>query len=200
VVDSIGRLRWHPTDRSIVVLDVPSVLNHEFRRFEPALLSKELHGYVMHHDAIPSLYRFARTIDLHIVDERQKAKTGGDPAKRTYPHECRHCAQPGSTTNPPRRCPRCGKPWEPVTPRLEDTAKWRTTLCEACGHRNRNRFPYCAHCGEALIHDDPTSGPPPLQLLERTRLPDPVRLRDALPRSFKGRRVEDVQLPEPEDT
>lgn len=76
------------------------------------------------------------------------------------PHECRHCGQPGSSSNPPAYCPSCGQRWDPIGPDGEavDSAG-STTTCSSCGKKQAGRFDYCARCGARMAYARPAARP-----------------------------------------
>lgn len=147
----LARLKRHPHDREIVLVEIPTDLNAAIGNFEPARLAPELHGYVMHHNAVPAFYRWARSAHVHVVDER----TSGH-GKHVLPVECSACGQPGRLNNPPTRCPSCGEKWLPVTPPGYANAQHQTTTpCPSCQQPQTGRFPYCATCGAQMAHERP---------------------------------------------
>lgn len=210
------RIRNHPTKTDCVILDVPSDLNTAMATFQPARLAPELRGYVCLTKHLDAFHRFAHFQNIEVVDDRS-TKTG----IRTWPHECRRCAQAGSMLNPPKMCPNCGEPWESITPRdIPDNEPFSHTRCMACGHKNTGRFMFCSSCGARMDH--PPRKAAAIPTTERERLTEPVRVSTALvqyardhggrplmptptpparSRFHDGRRIEDVDLPaEPEST
>lgn len=155
----IARIVKHPSDRECVVVQVPATLNEQFGRFGPARLSVEHHGYVLHHTHVDALYRFAKTVDLHLTDDRVSARRG----PQVQPTECRTCAQPGERFNPPNVCPSCGAPWSPITPPVHESSITETP-CPSCKHRQPGRFPYCSRCGKPMGHK-------PVAVVQRLALP-----------------------------
>lgn len=201
----VARIVRHPSDRDVVLLHTPHGLSNDMGRFAPARYSQEHRAYVLHNEHIPALYRFARTISLHVVDERRA--TAG---YRTQPVECASCQQPGSLGKPPKVCPSCGETWVPVPPPIKEEAKGRTE-CGKCRHRQDGRFPFCSSCGARMTYR-PAAAAPALvvPLDERRKLRDPEPLartlervvrqelpppkRPYVPESHHGRRVETVDL------
>lgn len=201
----IARVTRHPVDRDIVLLHPPPDMFNEFGRFGPARYSQDHKAFLLHNEHIPALYRFARTISLHVVDERVKSS----PGSRTQPVECSFCQQPGSMGRPPKSCPACGEPWVPTPPPVSEESKGRYE-CASCHHRQGGRFPFCASCGAKMTYHRPE----PRQAVEpRRRLKDPEPLSASVerlarrnevvlptpsgprqPRSHKGRPVETVDL------
>ncbi len=144
----LARLQRHPRDRDVVVVEVAADLNAAMGTFEPARLVPELHGYVMHLNAISAFFRWARFNEVHVVDERATAA-----GQRTLPVECSNCGQPGRLHQPPTRCPSCGESWSPVTPPGHaDTQRSMTTPCPSCHQPQVGRFPFCATCGAPMQH------------------------------------------------
>lgn len=138
------RLTSHGSDREVVLLHTPPDLAEQMGTFEPARWSPDLRAYLLHHEQIKALFRFARFHDLHVVDERRR----DDSAPRPLPVECASCGQPGRLTHPPTRCPSCGEPWRPVSPPGYSSIHHRTTRpCPSCHEPQSGRFPYCASCG-----------------------------------------------------
>ena len=170
----IARITRHPVDRDVVLLVPPPDMFNEFGRFGPARYSQEHRAFLLHHEHIPALYRFARTISLHVVDERVKSA----PGNRTLPVECSFCQQPGSMGKPPKTCPACGEPWVPTPPPVKEEAKGRHE-CGKCRHRQGGRFPYCASCGEPMRYPKPSPRP---VVEARPRLREPVSLESELAR------------------
>src|SRR5262245_14855130 len=66
------RLTPHPTDAHIVIIHIPHRHNDLMARYEPARLSVELHGYLLHTDHLDSFERFAAYAGLYVIDERTK--------------------------------------------------------------------------------------------------------------------------------
>lgn len=200
----VARIVRHPSDRDVVLLHVPIRMNNELGRFEPARFSEQHRAFVLHNEHIPALYRFARTISLHVVDER-RAVAG----YRTQPMECSNCHQPGSLGRPPKVCPSCGQTWVPVPPPIKEEARGRTE-CEKCRHRQDGRFPFCSSCGARMTYKAAAPAPV-IELESRRKLREPEALAVTLaratsrgqlpppkapasPESHHGRRVQTVDL------
>lgn len=196
----VARITKHPEDQACVLLHTPPNYNDRFGGFGPARYTPEHRAYVIHHTHIDALYRWAKRIDLHVIDERRAGKGG----IVTRPVECAACTQPGSKSNPPAMCPSCGVPWRPVPPPERHDPLVRTA-CPACSHKQPGKFPYCARCGAEMAYPDKPVKRPPLPRPERKRehLDDPLPLSQviaeeapALPAGTIGRPVEDVDLPD----
>lgn len=202
-----ARIEKHPYDESVFLLRPPPSFAREMGRAEFARWSREQNAYVIHKEHEDALRQFASHTDLHLVDDR-----GRNSGVRTRPHECRHCSQPGSMMNPPRRCPSCGEPWDPITPDdIEDNDMRRRTACPGCGYKNLGRFPFCSACGTRMEHPSflrpehstTTTEPVPfnealrdyartLDAVRRPVVPPPAR--PHAPTVYNGRRVETKDL------
>lgn len=210
----VVRLQRHPTDNACALLVAHPDLNQRLGKFGPARFVAEHHGYVLHHDHVDALYRFAKTAGIHVVDERVASST----SKRVPPHECRHCAQPARRFQPPAVCPSCGEPWTPTEPPVRDNPITRHP-CPSCGHKQPGRFPFCSRCAAPMQYPQPDRR----TTLPRTKLADPMPLATvldqamtegwanptttrpkppSLPSHMPGtyRRIDDVDLPDQEDT
>lgn len=169
----LARIKNHPTETDCVIIDVPPDLNKAMGTFGPARFDKDHRGFVCLVEHLESFYRFARFQNIDVRDERAFARAG----HRTWPQECRHCAQAGSYSQPPKRCPACGNNWEPITPQdIPDNDPRRSLRCECCGHKNFGRFPYCVECGGPLNHEPGLKNP----VITRDPLEEPVQLSTAL--------------------
>lgn len=200
----LARITKHPTDRDVVLVHMPYELRNEMGRFLPARYSSEHKAYIMHGEHIAAFYRFARTISLHVTDERRV--TAG---YRTMPVECESCGQGGSLRRPPKMCPACGQPWTPSNPPVKEEALGRHE-CPSCRHRQRGRFPFCAECGGRMDYTRDTGDARVVPLDQsRPRLRDPIPLGAQLermgpiipnprpplvPKIHKGRPVETIDL------
>lgn len=194
-MSSIIRVTRHPSDPDVVLVHTPPGLANELGRFEPARYAAEHRAYVMHGDHMAALYRFARTITCHVVDER--VTRGSGPG--TPPRECAGCGQPGSMGKPPKVCPACGVGWVPTPPPVT-AVRAPMTECRACGHRQTGRFPFCSACGGQMVYA-PRREPPPTfqtaaQNVRRRRSAEPARLDELLEQLAAPQRpVVDVELP-----
>jgi hypothetical protein len=175
-VSDLIRLTAHPADENVVVLDVPQHLNPRMRQL-PARLSTELHGFLLHVDALPALANWARHNHVHVADDRgvhgkQPTPTAG--SRRSAP-ECASCAQPAPMSRPTKVCPACGEPWKPVVFRLSNNEASRTA-CPSCKHEQTGRFAFCERCGTRMAYDKPV----PRFTTQREHLDQPQSLGDAL--------------------
>jgi hypothetical protein len=69
----LATLRLHPTDPNLVILAVPADLNSTIGRFEPARLSTQHKGYLVHNDHLDALGRFLALQNVAVADERALA-------------------------------------------------------------------------------------------------------------------------------
>lgn len=166
----LARLRQHPADEAALIVSIPHELNYEMARFQPAILATEHKGYVLLAEHLPSLQRFAQTVNLRIIDERAAPE-----GSRTLMPECANCGQPAKLGHEPRRCPSCGGVWSSTFLDGLDNRRGLTQTCPI-GHTQQGAFPYCGTCG-APIEPTKPSGPPAIL---RQVLADPKPLADVI--------------------
>jgi hypothetical protein len=93
----IATLRPHPTDPNFAVLAVGPDVNPILGRFEPARLSPQHKGYLIHDTDIDSLVRFLRIHGVALADERAKPTTATPPTFVKKPFGALKCANCGYT-------------------------------------------------------------------------------------------------------
>lgn len=156
-------LHAHSTDPDALVLKTPIEIASEMGRFAPARYDRETRGYLLHVDHLDALRRFAKTIGLHIIDQRQ-----APPGDKPLMPECGNCGQPAALTRQPDHCPTCGRRWKPVFIRGTETRDPLTKACVRCGHTQGRRWAYCIRCGQSMPDD-----PPEWNVVHHVDLPRP---------------------------
>lgn len=166
-------LHAHPSDPDILVLKTPHELASEMGRAAFARYDADMRAYLLHIDHLDALRKFAKMVNLYLIDQRQ-----APPGEQTRAPECKHCGQPAALMSQPNRCPACGKPWDPVFVGSDNPLSPLKKACVRCDHRQLRSFAYCSQCGEVMPPDEDVLVrrlPIP-----RTNLADPMPLSDAV--------------------
>jgi hypothetical protein len=174
-ISRLIRIRLHPDDPRLVLLDTPPQLATTMGRFEPARFVGMRNGaYMLPADLLDSLTTFARHHDVLLTDERATSTTGSERGRVVGPArplpQCANCAQPTRRDHQPAYCASCGHPWQPIEHQGHAGDRDREH-CTTCGATQSPGFGYCQRCGTTMTH---TPAPPPMPATPRKRLEDPL--------------------------
>jgi hypothetical protein len=178
-VTRLVRVRLHPDDERLVMLDTPPQLAQTMGRFEPARFVGLRGGaYVMPTDMLDHFASFARLHDVLLIDERSSVATDTGSGGRVVGHarplpECAQCGQPARRDRQPDYCPSCGWTWAAVEhePYREDEQREQCTRCLA---RQPFGFEFCQRCGTEIDHAVQPGRVVPVADAPRVQLEDPL--------------------------
>jgi hypothetical protein len=178
-VTRLVRVRLHPDDERLVLLDTPPQLAQTMGRFEPARFVGLRGGaYAMPTEMLGHFESFARLHDVLLIDERASVATDTPHGRRVVGHarpvpECGTCGQPARRDRQPDYCPACGRAWAPVEhePYREDEQREQ---CARCLARQPFGFDYCQRCGTSIDHEQQPGRVVPIADAPRVQLEDPL--------------------------
>lgn len=191
-VQSLARIMRHPSDYSLVVIQIPATENHHMAG--RTVLDRQLGGWIMHRDQTRSFKTYWKgVVGGHVLDETEVRDS-----RRMHPVECgniverweandgtkveERCAAPYPATRLPRYCGACGMPANPVHHIESEPAVG--SRCPGCKATNRGGARYCVRCGTELDVDtrDPEKARQLVALLreETRRKGEPVSLGEAM--------------------